>query len=289
MFHVQHVVVLMVMELYENNVISSKLAKSMLCGLMSSLVDLRNLPAHVAIVMDGNGRWARRQNQARTYGHRSGSEAVRRTVKASRRLGISVLTLYAFSEQNWQRPSTEVQILMQLLEEFLISERQEVIDNGIRFVALGRIERLPQSLQLLLRDLEHETQTFKGMVLSIAVSYGGREEIADAAQALATQVKQGTLDPTQITVEALGQALPSLQLGPVDLPIRTGGEQRISNFLLWSAAYAELYFSSTYWPDFGEEDLYQALVAYQQRERRYGQVLDNAAERGGQESLAQSV
>lgn len=251
----------------------------MLCDSMGpSLIALRNLPSHVAIVMDGNGRWARRQNQARTFGHRSGSEAVRRTVKACRRLGISVLTLYAFSEQNWQRPSDEVQILMQLLEEFLISERSEVLDNDIRFVALGRLERLPHSLQDLLRNLEHDTRHSKGMVLSIAVSYGGREEIADAAQMLATQVQRGALQPKQITVEALEKVLPSVQLGPVDLLVRTGGEQRISNFLLWSAAYAELYFSATYWPDFGEEDLYQALAAYQQRERRYGQVFDHVAE-----------
>ncbi len=239
---------------------------------MTSVLNLQTLPSHIAIIMDGNGRWAQQRHQARAFGHRSGSEAVRRTVKACRRLGIRALTLYAFSEQNWQRPSAEVSILMQLLEDFLISEREEVKTNRIRFMALGRIERLPTSLQTLLRSLEQETREFDGMTLSIAVSYGGHEEIADAAQALARQVEQGTLRAEQVDMTLLEQTLPSMQLGPVDLLIRTGGEQRISNFLLWGAAYAELYFSSTYWPDFDEKDLYEAIAAYQHRERRYGKI-----------------
>ncbi|MCB9707469.1 MAG: di-trans,poly-cis-decaprenylcistransferase [Myxococcales bacterium] len=239
---------------------------------MAALVDLQNLPAHIAVVMDGNGRWAERQHQHRTFGHQSGSEAVRRTVRASRRLGIRALTLYAFSEQNWQRPSSEIEILMQLLEEFLAKEREEVIQNQIRFIPLGRTGRLPQKLVTLLRALEEETRHMSGMALAIALSYGGREEIADAAQSLARQVEQGSLRAEQVTLSALENTLPSMQVGEVDLLIRTGGEQRISNFLLWGAAYAELYFSQTFWPDFGERDLYEAICAYQSRERRYGKL-----------------
>ncbi len=239
---------------------------------MGPLVDLKRLPGHVAIVMDGNGRWAERQNQRRTFGHQSGSEAVRRTVTASRRLGVRALTLYAFSEQNWERPISEVEILMQLLEEFLAKEREEVIRNHIRFIPLGRMGRLPKGLVTLIRALEEETRDMSGMTLSIALSYGGREEIADAAQSLAQQVERGTLRAEQVTLDALEKTLPSMQVGDVDLLIRTGGEQRISNFLLWGAAYAELYFSPTFWPDFGERDLYEAICAYQSRERRYGKL-----------------
>jgi undecaprenyl diphosphate synthase len=237
-----------------------------------ALVDLRNLPAHVAIIMDGNGRWAVRQGFVRNLGHREGSEAVRRTVRACRRLGIRALTLYAFSEQNWARPSFEVNALMELLKEFLISERDELIDKGIRLRAIGRRARLPDDVAAILERVEAETANLTRMTLTLALSYGGREEIADAAREIARRVAEGDLDPERVDERLLDAVLPSMEVGPVDLLIRTSGELRISNFLLWAAAYAELYFTEQLWPDFDERDLFAALAAYQTRERRFGQV-----------------
>ena len=236
------------------------------------------LPAHVAIIMDGNGRWAQTQGRLRTLGHRQGSETVRRIVRASRRLGIRALTLYAFSEQNWQRPQLEVTALMALLREFLVSERDELLDNGIRLRAVGRPHRLPLSVREVLEPLAEETRDLGGMTLTLALSYGGREEIADAARSLARRVAAGELDPDAVDVDTLGHAMPSMDVGPVDLLIRTGGELRISNFLLWGAAYAELYFSDALWPDFDVPDLYRAVAAFQGRERRFGRVPSEAVE-----------
>ncbi len=237
-------------------------------------IDLRNLPRHVAITMDGNGRWAELRGRPRMAGHRAGSGAVRRVVRAARRLGLEQLTLYAFSAQNWGRPHEEVEALMALLQEFLVSEREEILHNRIRLRAVGDTRRLPPAVREVLEGLSHESGTHQGMVLSLALSYGGREEIADAARHLAEQVAQGRLRPDEITEARLQAALPSLQYGDPDLMIRTGGEQRISNFLLWGAAYSELVFSEVLWPDFGADDLYEALGAYQRRQRRFGLVPD---------------
>ena len=237
-----------------------------------ALIDLRSLPEHVAIIMDGNGRWALQQGFGRTLGHREGSEAVRRTVRASRRLGIRALTLYAFSEQNWARPSFEVTALMELLKEFLISERDELIDKGIRLRAIGRRARLPDDVAELLERIEAETSGLTRMTLTLALSYGGREEIADAAREMARQVAEGELDPERVDERLFDAVLPSMEVGPVDLLIRTSGELRISNFLLWAGAYAELHFTDRLWPDFDERDLFAAVAAYQTRERRFGQV-----------------
>jgi undecaprenyl diphosphate synthase len=237
-----------------------------------ALLDLRVLPEHVAIIMDGNGRWAQQQGFLRTLGHREGSEAVRRAVRASRRLGLRALTLYAFSEQNWDRPSAEVHALMALLKEFLLSEREELLDKGIRLRAIGRRSRLPDDVAEILAGIERETAGLTRMTLTLALSYGGREEIADAAREIARRVAAGELDVERVDERLVGAVLPSMEVGPVDLLIRTSGELRISNFLLWAAAYAELYFTDTLWPDFGERDLHEALVAYQSRERRFGQV-----------------
>ncbi len=238
------------------------------------LVDVTRLPAHIAIVMDGNGRWAKRLGRPRPEGHRKGSDAVRTVTRACRRLGVSALTLYAFSEQNWDRPPSEVEALMGLLREFLETERSEILDNNIRLRAVGRIERLPRTVREVLDPLAEESKNNTGMTLSLALSYGGREEIADAARALGAAVAAGTLPATEIDEAKLAACMPSMDVGAVDLLVRTGGEQRISNFLLWGAAYAELYFSPTLWPEYGTEDLYQAIFAYQQRERRFGRVLD---------------
>jgi undecaprenyl diphosphate synthase len=245
------------------------------------LISVNRIPHHIAIIMDGNGRWAQKQGKPRTSGHRMGSEAVRRVVRASRRLGVRVLTLYAFSEQNWQRPPEEVFTLMDLFREFLISERDEVLRTGIRVRAIGRMQRLPRDVRDVLEQLIHETQDLRGMTLQLAVSYGGREEIADAARRLAQRAAAGGIDPACVDEELFGAELPSVEAGAVDLLIRTGGEQRISNFLLWGAAYAELYFTASLWPDFSEADLYQAIAAFQGRERRFGKVQaddDNASD-----------
>lgn len=251
--------------------------------------DIPKLPAHIAIIMDGNGRWAQQQDRPRSFGHRTGSDAVRRTVRACRKRGISALTLYAFSEQNWQRPSEEVDVLMALLEEFILKEREEILGNGIRFRAIGRLTRLPKRLQDLMLELEHTSNTNQGMVLSIALSYGGREEITDAAKVLAKRVAENELDPDAISEALLEAELPSMDVGAVDLLIRTGGEWRISNFVLWGAAYAELYFTDRYWPDFDEHDLDQAIASFQGRERRFGRVLGPDANESSQGSHVKSA
>lgn len=238
-----------------------------------TLVRVDTLPQHIAIIMDGNGRWAQQRGKPRTYGHREGSKAVRRVVRASRRLGIRALTLYAFSEQNWQRPVNEVQALMKVFREFLITERDEVMRTGIRVRAIGRLHRLPESVCGILDQLVADTAHLDGMTLQLAVSYGGREEIVDAVKRLIQRAAEGSIEPHQLDEELFTGLLPSAEAGPVDLLIRTGGEYRISNFLLWGSAYAELFFSETLWPDFNETDLFQAIAAFQQRNRRYGQVL----------------
>jgi undecaprenyl diphosphate synthase len=236
------------------------------------LVEARNLPAHVGIIMDGNGRWAQQRGLPRRDGHREGSNAVRRTVRAARRLGVRALTLYAFSEQNWARPEDEVDALMLLLREFLLSERDELLDNGIRLHAVGNLGRLPSLVRAVLDPLRRETDSNKAMTLTLALSYGGREEIADAARELARSVAEGVLDPNDITAERLRSLMPSLAVGDPDLVIRTGGERRISNFLLYGLAYAELYFEDALWPDFDSADLHRAIASYQARERRFGLV-----------------
>ncbi len=230
----------------------------------------RNLPGHVGIIMDGNGRWAQQRGLPRVQGHREGSHAVRRTVRAARRLGLRALTLYAFSEQNWARPEDEVDALMELLREFLLSERDEILDNGIRLHAVGNLGRLPAVVRAVLDPLRRDTEPNVEMTLTLALSYGGREEIADAAREIAVAVAAGRMRPEEVTPDALRGLMPSLAVGDPDLVIRTGGERRISNFLLYGLAYAELAFSDTLWPDFGADDLYAAIASYQSRERRFG-------------------
>ena len=237
-----------------------------------TLVEARNLPSHVGIIMDGNGRWAQLRGQPRVEGHREGSRAVRRIVRASRRLGLKALTLYAFSEQNWARPDEEVDALMVLLRDFLLSERDEILDNGIRLNAVGNLGRLPALVRAVLDPLRKDSEPHTEMTLTLALSYGGREEIADAARELAAEVASGRLRAEDITADALGGRMPSLRVGDPDLVVRTGGERRISNFLLYGLAYAELHVADVLWPDFMEQDLYQAIESYQARERRFGLV-----------------
>ncbi len=235
-------------------------------------VGARNLPGHVGIIMDGNGRWAQLRGQPRAAGHREGALAVRRTVRVARRLGLRALTLYAFSEQNWERPEDEVDALMQLLREFLLTERDEILDNGIRLNAVGNLGRLPALVRAVLDPLRRDSSENGAMTLTLALSYGGREEIAHAARELARAVAAGRISPDDVTPEAMREHMPSLAVGDPDLVIRTGGERRISNFLLYGLAYAELHFADVLWPDFSERDLFAAIASFQTRERRFGHV-----------------
>ncbi len=231
------------------------------------MVEAHNLPRHIGIIMDGNGRWAKLRGREREAGHKAGSEAVRRVVRASRRLGLSALTLYAFSEQNWGRPQTEVDALMGLLEEFLKSERDEIVGRGIRLVAIGDTGRLPRFVQQVLDPLARDSYENEKMTLALALSYGAREEIALVAKALATEAMAGKLDPSVIDARLIASRIPSLSVGEPDVILRTGGEQRLSNFLLYGAANAELVFSEKLWPDFTEDDLFEAIRTYQERTR----------------------
>jgi undecaprenyl diphosphate synthase len=232
----------------------------------------RSLPRHVGIIMDGNGRWARSRGLPRVAGHREGAKAVNRIVTACRQRGISSLTLFAFSSQNWIRPSLEVQALMALLAEYVRSERRTILDNGIRLMAIGDIAALPEAPRAALQELIDASAVNTGMTLCLALSYGGREEIAAAAREVAILVASGALDASNIDVDTFAAHLWSAPLGPVDLLIRTSGELRISNFLLWGLAYAELYFCETKWPEFSERDLDLALAAFSERNRRFGDV-----------------
>ncbi len=220
--------------------------------------------------MDGNGRWAQSQGKPRLEGHRQGAESVRDITRASRELGIEALTLYAFSSQNWARPAEEVMGLMHLLRDFLVDERSEILDNAIRLEAIGDVERLPPMVTEPLHELRAASAGNRGMTLTLALSYGGRESIARAVRDCVRDAVAGTLRPEDVDVDRFNAYLPTSALPQVDLLIRTSGEQRISNFLLWEIAYAELMFIDVQWPEFRREHLYQCLEQYAGRERRFG-------------------
>jgi undecaprenyl diphosphate synthase len=220
--------------------------------------------------MDGNGRWAENRSLPRLDGHREGAKSVRDVVRAARQLGLEALTLYAFSAQNWARPGQEVSGLMELLRDYLIDERPEIMENGIQLRAIGELGRLPNSVREPLDALSADSAGNEGMILNLALSYGGRESIALAAQRLGERIAAGEMKPSEIDVESFGSAMPTSALPALDLLIRTSGEQRISNFLLWEAGYAELYFTNVLWPDFRRQSLFDAIEAYQSRERRFG-------------------
>jgi len=243
-------------------------------------LDLTKLPRHVAVIMDGNGRWAQEHGLPRVEGHRRGATAVRDVVRAAREVGLRALTLYAFSAQNWQRPPEEVATLMQLLRDYVIEERDEIMDNDIRLVAIGEVERLPDFVKGPLDALIHESAGNRSMTLCLALSYGGRESIVAAARALCEAVAAGDLDLAQVTEDKVTAALQTAGLPQLDLLIRTSGEERLSNFLLWEAAYAELYFTDTFWPAFGKVELYQALDSYRRRERRFGRTREQIRSAG---------
>jgi undecaprenyl diphosphate synthase len=229
-------------------------------------VDRNNLPKHVAVIMDGNGRWALRRGLPRIAGHKKGVDVVRRVTEQSRQLGISVLTLYAFSDENWGRPKEEVGFLMDLLGTFLKAEIATMKSNGIRFRTIGKTLRLPASVQAWIEKAASETAGNAGMVLNLALSYGGRGEILEAIN----RIRSSTGPTADMSEELFSSYLDTAGLPDPDLIIRTSGEKRISNFLLWQAAYAELHFTDTLWPDFDEKDLLTAIVDYQGRQRRFG-------------------
>ena len=237
-----------------------------------------SLPRHVGIIMDGNGRWAQLRGQPRIEGHRVGADSVRDVTRAARQVGLEALTLYAFSSQNWARPADEVAALMQLLRDYLVDERPEIMDNQIRLHAIGDLDRLPALVREPLDALCRDSAGHTGMTLTLALSYGGRESLARAARTLAARVVAAELAIDAIDVDALGQALPTGGLPPLDLLIRTSGEQRISNFMLWELAYAELVFVDVLWPDFRRNDLFRCLDAYAGRERRFGLTSAQLAE-----------
>jgi undecaprenyl diphosphate synthase len=236
----------------------------------STLKAKPGLPRHIGIIMDGNGRWAESQGRPRLEGHREGSNSVRDVTRCARRTGIEALTLYAFSSQNWQRPSLEVAGLMELLREYLIKERREILDNQIRLNAIGELHKLPESVREPLDALREESGNNAGMVLTLALSYGGREELVQAMRAVARKVERGELTADALGAADLERELWTTDLPPVDLVIRTSGESRVSNFLLWQGAYAEYLFTETLWPDFRAHELLDCIEHFQNRERRFG-------------------
>ncbi len=241
------------------------------------LRDQNRLPRHVAIIMDGNGRWAQSRGLRRVQGHAAGAESVRSAVRLSRQLGIPYLTLYAFSEENWQRPRGEIRSLMSLLMRYLRRELAELKEKGIAFRAIGDLSRLPQEVQREVGRAAAATAQGGEMLLTVALSYGARSEILQAVKSLAQDVLDGRLSPTDINQDLFSRYLYTADIPDPDLLIRTSGEYRLSNFLLWQSAYTELYFTDTLWPDFREEEFLKALAEYQQRARRFGMTQEQIA------------
>ena len=230
------------------------------------------IPRHVAIIMDGNGRWARERLMPRPFGHRSGMKAVREVVEGALHAGIEHLSLFAFSQENWQRPATEVSALMSLLEEYIQREADELEEKGVRVRVIGETERLTPAAAAAVERVVTQTRGGVRLTLNLFISYGSRAEILRAARQLAEDVRDGRLDPSQIDEEQFSARLFTADMPDPDLLIRTSGEQRISNFLLWQVAYTELYISRVLWPDFGRRELYEAVLDFQNRERRFGRV-----------------
>jgi undecaprenyl diphosphate synthase len=232
----------------------------------------KNLPRHVAIIMDGNGRWAKQRGLPRIEGHRAGAESVREMVRACGELGIQYLTLYAFSSENWARPKVEVAALMHLLEFYLQQEIPELNKNNVRLAAIGRIHELPQGAQRQLQKGIDALAKNTGLTLVLALSYGGRAEIVDAVRGIAREIKTGQLEVADIDEKCISQHLYTRQIPDPDLLIRTSGELRLSNFLLWQISYAEIYVTDTLWPDFRKDELSKAMEDYGKRQRRFGRV-----------------
>lgn len=238
-------------------------------------IDLTRLPRHVAVIMDGNGRWAKRRHLPRVAGHRAGVEAVRATVEASARLGVEYLTLYAFSVENWKRPPFEIEALMTFLKEYLRKELENIHRSNIRFQTIGRTSELDESVQFELRSAIRKTANNTGMTLNVALNYGGRVEIVDACRGLVDRFLAEGRSPSTLTEADITENLYTADLPDPDLLVRTSGEMRVSNFLLWQIAYSEIYVTDVLWPDFRRADLFEAIIDYQKRERRYGGLVDS--------------
>ncbi|MCF6348990.1 MAG: isoprenyl transferase [Flavobacteriaceae bacterium] len=235
-------------------------------------IDPLKIPNHVAVIMDGNGRWAKQKGMARVFGHKNGVKAVREVIEAAREIGVKVLTLYAFSTENWNRPKKEVDILMSLLVNSLKDELKGLQENNIKLQTIGQIQNLPKKAQRELQEVTHLTQNNTAMVLNLALSYGAREEIVNTIKNISKKVVNKQLSIEEINENIINNHLYTFTLPDVDFLIRTSGEKRISNFLLWQIAYAELYFTNVLWPDFRKEDFFKAILNYQQRERRFGKI-----------------
>lgn len=240
-------------------------------------IDLERLPKHIAVIMDGNGRWAKEQGKPRVFGHRNGVKSVREITEGAAEIGIEYLTLYAFSTENWKRPKLEVSALMRLLVETVYQETNTLMENNIRLQAIGEIDKLPKATYKALLEGIENTKNNTRMTLVLALNYSGRWDITQASQKLATSVANGELQASDINAERIAAALSTHGMPDPELLIRTSGENRISNFLLWELAYAEFYFSPVFWPDFRKPNFYQAIVDYQQRERRFGKISEQIA------------
>ena len=239
---------------------------------LATHIDKERLPKHIAIIMDGNGRWAKKRGLTRTFGHENGAKAVRQVVEGCAELGVKNLTLYAFSTENWKRPKFEIQTLMRLLISSLKKEIKTLHDNNIKLCTIGNLDHLPSKVHKELNDVMEKTKDNTRMTLTIALSYGSREELVSTIKELALKVKNNIISIENIDDSIINEHLYTHNLPDVDLLIRTSGEQRISNFLLWQIAYAELYFTNILWPDFTKEDLNNAIIEYQKRERRFGKT-----------------
>lgn len=241
-------------------------------------IDPENLPGHIAIIMDGNGRWAKKKFLSRIKGHEKGIDAVRAVVEACREIGVKYLTLYAFSIENWQRPATEVNALMRLLKNYLLKERENLLKNEIQLRAIGDLDLLPDNVRKTLFQIIEDTKSCDKMTLILALSYGSRREIVKAALLISRDIREGKLKEEDVTPEIFSRYLTTSPFPDPDLLIRTSGELRLSNFLLWQLAYTELYITPTLWPDFTKEDLIQAIQDYQKRERRFGMTSEQISE-----------
>ncbi len=249
------------------------MSKSETTAAAETLPPLTHIPAHIAIIMDGNGRWAKARGLNRAAGHRAGTENLRRVLSAVVEMGVPILTIYAFSTENWERPRSEVRVLLGLIERVLDTETEELARNGVRIRHIGRISGLPTRVVNKIRQAEAMTRYNERLVLNVAFNYGGRAEIVDAIRAI---INEG-LDPDEITEDTVSAHLTTGGLPDPDLIIRTGGDQRLSNFMIWQAAYAELYITPIFWPDFDREELHKAILAFGHRQRRFGRVESDEA------------
>ena len=245
---------------------------------MLNQIDKTKVPQHIAIIMDGNGRWAKRQGLDRSYGHKAGIDALHNTIEAAKNAGVKYLTVYTFSTENWNRPQAEVDTLMHLMCYAIERETPGMIQNGVRLQVIGDMTRLPQDVALRMQKCVDDTSKGEAITVILALSYSARWEITHMAQMLAKKALAGDIRPEEITEEIVSQHLTTVGTPDPDLLIRTGGEQRISNYLLWQVAYAEFYFTDAYWPDFGADELYKAILAYQNRERRFGKTSEQVQE-----------